>query len=170
MIEIGKCGKPHGLDGTLKCWIDERYMDDVLQANALFISIAAHPIPFFIESAREGNSFLVKLEEVNSREEAEKLAHKAIFLREEDLLESEKSEEEFNDNRFEKWMGYQIIDKDLGLIGVMTQIYRLPGHITAEISNGEKEVLIPMHERLILGIDPEKKQLFCDLPEGLLNL
>ena len=102
MIEIGKCGKPHGLNGTLKCQIDERYLDDVLQAKAIFIGMGANPIPYFIESAREGNSFLVKLEDVNSKEDAETLAHKPIFLREEDLMEHEEEEEdEFSDDRYE---------------------------------------------------------------------
>lgn len=170
MIEIGKCAKPHGLDGTLKCQIDERYLDDVLQAKALFIGVGANPIPYFIESAREGNQFLVKLEEVNSREEAETLAHKPIFLREEDLLESEYVEDEFADNRYEKWIGYEIIDTEMGNIGKIEQILSLPGHFTAEINHNGKEILIPIHENLIVQINKEKKQLFLNLPDGLLNL
>lgn len=170
MIEIGKCAKPHGLDGTLKCQIDERYLDDVLQAKALFIGVGANPIPYFIESAREGNQFLVKLEDVNSREDAETLAHKPIFLREEDLLASEDIEDEYADNRYEKWIGYEIIDTEMGNIGKIEQILSLPGHFTAEIIHDGKEVLIPIHESLIVQINKEKKQLFLNLPAGLLNL
>lgn len=171
MIEIGKCGKPHGLNGTIKCQIDERYLDDVLQAKAIFVGVGANPIPYFIESAREGNSFLVKLEDVNSKEDAETLSHKPIFLREEDLTEKEEEvEDEFSDNRYEKWIGYTIIDEEMGLIGKIDQILSLPGHFTALIIHEEKEVLIPLHENLIVGINKEKKELVLNLPSGLLNL
>ena len=171
MIEIGKCGKPHGLNGTLKCQIDERYLDDVLQAKAIFIGVGANPIPYFIESAREGNSFLIKLEDVNSKEDAETLAHKPIFLREEDLMEHvEEEEDEFSDNRYEKWIGYTIIDEEMGLIGKIEQILSLPGHFTALIMHDEKEVLIPLHESLIVSINKEKKEMVFNLPKGLLNL
>lgn len=171
MIEIGKCGKPHGLNGTIKCLIDERYLDDVLQAKAIFVGLGANPIPYFIESAREGNSFLVKLEDVNSKEDAETLAHKPIFLREEDLMEKEEEvADEFSDNRYEKWIGYTIIDEEVGLIGKIDQILSLPGHFTALIMHGEKEVLVPLHERLIVRINKEKKELIFNLPSGLLNL
>lgn len=171
MIEIGKCGKPHGLNGTLKCQIDERYLDDVLQAKAIFIGVGNNPIPYFIESAREGNSFLVKLEDVNSKEDAETLAHKPIFLREEDLIEhAEEDEDEYSDNRYEKWIGYTLKDEEIGLIGKIEQILSLPGHFTALIMHEEKEILIPLHESLIVKINKEKKELIFNLPLGLLNL
>ncbi len=170
MIEIGKCSKPHGLDGTLKCQIDERYLDDVLQAKALFIGLGANPIPYFIESAREGNQFLIKLEEVNSREEAEILTNKPIYLREEDLMEPAELDDEYADNRYEKWIGYDIFDIEMGNIGKIDQILNLPGHFTAAINHKGKEVLIPLHESLIIEIKKEKKQLIFQLPDGLLNL
>jgi len=132
--------------------------------------VGANPIPYFIESAREGNSFLVKLEDVNSKEDAETLAHKPIFLREEDLMEHEEEEDEFSDDRYEKWIGYTIIDEEMGLIGKIDQILSLPGHFTALIMHEEKEVLIPLHESLIVRINKEKKELVFNLPSGLLNL
>jgi 16S rRNA processing protein RimM len=170
MIEIGKCGKPHGLDGTLKCQIDERYLDDVLQAKALFIGTGTNPIPYFIESAREGNHFLVKLEEVNSREDAVTLAHKPIYLRVEDLMEAEDIADEYSDNRYEKWIGYEMHDEETGVIGVITEILNLPGHFTAQVNYQGKEILIPVHENLIVRIDNEKKQVMFNLPLGLLTL
>lgn len=170
MIEIGKCGKPHGLDGTLKCQIDERYIHDMFHVNAVFIGVGANPIPYFIESFREGNSILMKLEEVNSREDADSLAHKTLFLRPEDIQEVELPQDEYSDTRYEKWVGFQLMDDDLGTIGTIEEILNLPGHFTASVKYKGREVLIPLHENLILNINKEKKEITLSLPSGLLEL
>ena len=82
----------------------------------------------------------------------------------------EEEEDEFSDDRYEKWIGYTFIDEELGLIGKIEQILSLPGHFTALIMHDEKEVLIPLHESLIVRINKEKKELVFNLPSGLLNL
>jgi 16S rRNA processing protein RimM len=170
MIKIGKFAKPHGLDGTLKCHIDDRYIDDVLQAKALFIGTGTNLIPYFIASARAGNHFLVKLEDVNSREDAVTLAHQSIYLSPEDLLEPEGEEDEPTDMRYEKWIGYEILDEETGVIGPIKEILKYPGHFTAQVDYQGKEILIPIHENLIIHIDKDKKQVLLQLPLGLLTL
>jgi 16S rRNA processing protein RimM len=82
----------------------------------------------------------------------------------------EEEEDEFSDNRYEKWIGYTLIDEEIGLVGKIEQILSLPGHFTALIMHDEKEVLIPLHESLIVSINKEKKELVFNLPTGLLNL
>ncbi len=61
-------------------------------------------------------------------------------------------------------------DEETGVIGVITEILNLPGHFTAQVNYQGKEILIPVHENLIVRIDNEKKQVMLNLPLGLLTL
>jgi hypothetical protein len=88
-IQIGHTGKPHGITGELKIVVKERYERDALQANVLFLDLKGSPVPFFVEDLNIGNAWIVKFEDVDSREHANSISGKGIFLRQTDLLPPE---------------------------------------------------------------------------------
>nr|HQU60245.1 hypothetical protein [Saprospiraceae bacterium] len=69
-ISVGKTGKTHGIDGELKFFIEDAFLDDFLDAPAVFLTVAGKQVPFFIESVRGESNLIIKLEEVDSREAA----------------------------------------------------------------------------------------------------
>ena len=63
------------------------------------------------------------------------------------------------------FIGWEVFDKG-ERIGAVTGIEPIPGNLCLYI--GEK--LIPLHEDFIIEADPQKKELFLELPEGILSL
>ena len=53
--------------------------------------------------------------------------------------------------------------------GTVTDYEDIPGNpcIYVDTENGQ-EVLVPLHEDLILSVDPERRELTMDLPDGLI--
>lgn len=168
-VQIGKVGKPHGLTGTLKFIIDERYVEDFVENEAIFLEIKGKKVPFFMEEVREGNDMLVKLEEVDTPEAAQALSGTPVFLRSEDLL-PEVARETSAELQYERYIGYTILDAFLGEIGVIQDIIALPQQFMATLEVAGKEVLIPMHPHFIKKIDDGTKVVMMELPEGILEL
>jgi len=168
MITIGRFGKPHGLDGTLSGFVDDVFLQDLFQARVLFLGDPERAMPYFVESVRHGNRLLIKLEETDSREAALALAGKPIFLREEDISPKPDIEQENEEAHFSSFAGSLLIDKDSGPIGVVEQVLMLPGHVAAQVNYNGREVLIPLHESLLLVV--REGEILMDLPAGLLDL
>ena len=125
-------------------------------------------VPFFIEGLDLGSDLLVKFEEVDSREAAAKLAGKALFLREDDILESAQAVTQVA--RFRRFEGFTIIDKDAGRVGVIEEVVELPQQWMAVVPYQGRELLIPLNDVLIIRVREREKLLEMDLPEGILEL
>ncbi len=168
-VQIGKVGKAHGLTGTLKFIVDERYLEDFMETEAVFLEIKGKKVPFFMEEVREGNDMLVKLEEVDTPEAAQALSGTPVFMRAEDLL-PEVARETSAELQYERYIGYTILDTFLGEVGVIQDIIALPQQYMATLEVDGKEVLIPMHPHFIKKIDESTKVVLMELPEGILEL
>ena len=165
-IKIGRTGKAFGTEGALKVRIEEPFLDDFLKAPVTFIQLLGKPVPFFLAHIHNDSPLIVKWEEVDSRDAALQLAGKVLFLRKEDIAEG--ASEQVLDLRVLE--GFKIIDQTLGEIGLIKEVMELPEQLMAIVEYQEREVLIPLHDTLILSVDTDKAQLFMSLPEGLLEL
>lgn len=166
-IEIGHTKKTYGVNGELKVHIEESFQEDFREAEVLFLDIQGGQVPFFIEHQREAGAWLVKLDEVNTPEEAVALTGKKIFMRREDLRYAD-GEEEVIDLRLLE--GFTVVDLKFGVVGRIEEVMELPQQLTAVVEYEGREVLIPLTEELITGVDPEGQVIEMDLPEGLLEL
>ena len=162
LIKIGKVLKTHGYKGHLKIFIDEFYIDDFEDMAAIFI----HNLPYFIVSKdiNSDSQAIIALEDIDSKEKAHPLQGKDIFAKDDDLAEI-LDEEPYND-----LSGFTITDKNLGIIGEITQIIELPYQFLAQVFRDKKEILIPMNEDFIIHIDEKKKTVEMQLPDGLLEI
>lgn len=167
--QIGHTGKPHGITGELKMVVKERYERDALQANVLFLEIKGNPVPFFVEDLSIGNAWIVKLEDVNSREQANSISGKGIFLRKSDLLPPEPADPDA-DPDYELLAGYLLIDQSSGPVGLIEAVYDLGTHSLAGVRYQDREVLVPLHRQLIVDLREDVGELVMDLPQGLLDL
>jgi len=55
-------------------------------------------------------------------------------------------------------------------LGVIREIIENPAHELLVMEYLNNEVLIPVTESMIKGVDVEKELIFTDLPDGLLDL
>ena len=68
------------------------------------------------------------------------------------------------------YQGFLLVDKELGEIGVIEEVLELPQQEMAVVKKEGKEVMIPLNDTFVKGIDRTKKRIDVELPEGLLDL
>ncbi|HLP96774.1 MAG TPA: ribosome maturation factor RimM [Saprospiraceae bacterium] len=171
-VTIGRTRKAHGLTGELKVSIEERFLEDFLKCERIFIDVKGAKIPYFIENVRGGGDIILHLEEVSDRDAAIALQSRDILLREQDILpdhlrEFEPEEEDVLAYGFVE--GYTLVDQSLGRIGIIKEVLEMPQQEMAFLDYKNAEVLIPLNEQLIISINEEKREILMDLPEGLLD-
>jgi len=167
-VSIGKIGKAHGIKGAMKLLAVEAYLPDLENTSAIFIEENGQKLPYFLEEVQIGNATILTLEEVGTKEAANRLRSKEVFLRESDLLPIENRA--FNSLQYEQYKGFELEDKELGTIGVIEEIIEMPQQEMAVVNYQDKEVLIPLNEDFILETLKEEKLIKVTLPEGLLDL
>lgn len=165
LIEIGWTGKPHGLKGEIKLRISDFYEDDLFAAKSVLIGDPA--IPYFVEQLRAGGAVIGKFETLDSREAVALLAGKPVWLMASQVAAIQ---EPVDDTPWEAVVGYSIRAEGYPLLGPITGIMDLPEHYLAEMKHNGKDILVPLHEDLITGVEEETKVLEMVLPEGLLDL
>ena len=171
-VSIGHTRKAHGITGELKVSIEEQYLEDFMKNERIFLDVKGVKVPYFIDNIRGGGELILKMEEVDNRDQAIVLQSREIFLRKQDILPEHLREFEVEPEEeleYARLAGFQIIDETLGEIGVISEILEMPQQEMAFLSYKNREVLIPMNEQLILRVDERKRCVYMDLPEGLLD-
>ena len=166
---IGSTKRPHGLKGELKLYVEEKYVEDLMNAEILMIDIKGRPTPFFIEDIRFGNNIIAKFEDVDTPEAAMSIANKEISLRESDLIPDDEREIEIETMPYEHCIGYTIVNEG-ETVGVIDNIVEYPQQEMAILNYKNKEVLVPLNQHFIKKVDDKKKVIEMVLPEGLLDL
>lgn len=160
-IEIGKIVNTHGLRGHIKVepWCDGIETFEYL--NRVFVN----NIEYEIENVKiQKNLFLLKLVDLNSIEEAEKLKNKVISANEEEMPP-------LPDGVFyiKDIMGLSVYDGEK-FIGEITDWIETGANNVYIIKrpNG-KEVLIPAIDSVVEKIDIENKKMSVNMLEGLME-
>jgi 16S rRNA processing protein RimM len=170
LVEIGRTKKPHGVKGELKLFVEDAYFEDLLHAKVVFIKVRGTFMPYFVESIRGGQFIILKLEDVDNREDALAIGGKEMALRATDIIEEEEREMEVEGLTFAHVIGYTIIDQAQGRVGKIEDVVEMPQQEMAEVKFNGKIILIPLHEDFIEKEDENNKELLMQLPEGLLDL
>lgn len=169
-IPIGNILKPHGIYGVLKFKAHAVLLDNFLQIKKIFFESNGQTIPFFVKKIEPISKgfFLISLEEIISREQAQQYAKSKVSLIEEDYLKV--CDTTTVESNFQYLEGYDIYDKDDNYIGKVQAVIDLPSNDLLETTVNEKEVLIPINKNLIVSIDATKRKLYLQISEGLLEL
>ena len=161
MQRIGQVLKSNGRDGELLVSFSGIAPEEIDLEEPVFIEFDGLPVPFYFESftQRGSSRALVRLTGVRSLRDAEELAGAAIYV-EDDLYEDEE----------EDLTGWTVLQADGTPAGTVSAHEDIPGNPCIWVETGHGEVLIPLHEELVLEVDEEKQTLRMEIPEGLLSL
>ena len=165
LITIGSIFRAHGVHGIIKVMVEPVFMDDLLELEAVFIESPKTPHPFFVKhvEAIADDMALLTLEEIDSKEKITPLLKCNIQAREEDVSAEEPEDWEDLD-------GYLLIDKNEGIIGPIEELIEMPHQILAQLHYKGKEILVPMHDDLIIEIDDQQRRVTMNLPEGFFEI
>ena len=158
---LGYISRKHGYKGDVNIKLKTPAKHKEL--THMFIEMNGVLVPFFIDSFRlkKETIALVKLEDVDSEKDAQALVGKEVFLPLEFIKESQQ-------NELAALIGFEVIDSKHGNIGKVTEILDNTAQELFQISNVNKEFLIPITEEFIQKI--EDNTIYLDTPEGLIDL
>lgn len=150
LVLLHHLGKKTSLKGLETVFIEEK-KDELL--------------PYFIESTRikNDNELFITFEGINTKESAQRLVQKPLWLSEEDFQKYVKKSAPIT------LVGYHILQEGTDL-GEILEVIEQPHQLLCRIEIDGKEVLIPMHAETLLKVDKKKKQVHVDLPDGLLDI
>jgi 16S rRNA processing protein RimM len=165
-FSIGKFAGTHGLKGELVLKHALGKKTDLKGLKTIFLKEASENyFPWFVEACQIKNDTetYVKLEGLNTKEAAQKLAVKDVWLMEKDFTKySDK-------NASISLLGFTIIEGNKEL-GVIEEVMEQPHQILCRLTIQGKEVYIPLHEESLLEINRRKKTILVALPNGLLEV
>jgi 16S rRNA processing protein RimM len=138
-----------------------------IKFKSIFLEIGGKLVPYFISSIKylQKNAAYLILEDVDTIEKAALLAKKDIYLP--NKLKPKKKKEEFT---LFDLVGFTAIDDNEGELGEITDVQEYPQQILATVNYQNCEVLFPLNEETVKGIDVVKEIVRVDLPEGLLDI
>lgn len=164
---LGKILKPFAAKGALLVHLDVDDPEDYIEMESVFVLMNGQLIPFLIENIqlKHNNKAVLSFADIDSVDQAEILAGS-------DLYQPVSMLKPLTGNRFyyHEVKGFEVHDKSHGFIGTITEVLEYPHQAVLNIVLGEKEILIPITDEIVTGIDRSKKQLYTDAPEGLIDL
>ena len=171
--QVAQVLKSNGTDGELVMSFRDIAPEDINLKEPVFIVFDGLPVPFFIETfQKRGNSkALVRLTDICSQEDVEEIAGKAVYIDEGQLPEMSLEED-----GYAALIGWLVLTPDaeesdnLFEVGEITDFLDIPNNPCIEVETENGAVMIPLHEDLILSVDPEYQEIIMQIPEGLIEL
>lgn len=166
-FELGKTLRPHGTKGELLIGLAVDKPEHYIKKESVFIEINKKLVPFFIKKLTlfQNSKAILQLEDVSSEEDVDILLNCSLYLPLTELPALGKGHFYYH-----QVINYQVIDQQLGSLGIVAQIYEMPGQDMVEMTYQNSEVLIPISDTIVLNADHSKQELYVNLPEGLLEI
>ena len=195
MLQVAQVLKSNGTDGELVLGFREMAPEDINLDEPVFIIFDGLPVPFFIETfTKRGNTkALVRLTDINSMEDVEEIAGKAVFVEEDSLPELSLEED-----GYQALVGWTVLTPEIPdqvgddeakaveddseaaapslpaltgnliEVGTITDFMDIPNNPCIEVETENGAVILPLHEDFILSVDPEYQEIIMQIPDGLL--
>ena len=163
-IVIGKITKPHGVRGEVRVLPQTDVPERFTWLESVFVGDTEGE-PIAVEHARiHKQMVLLKLVDVNHRDQADALRGKYLFVSEEDAIPLE--EDEYFLFELE---GLEVVTDDGRILGELAEIIETKANNVFVVRGDAGEVLLPDTEEVIQEIDFENGRMVVHLLPGLLK-
>ena len=178
--QVAQVLKSNGTDGELVMGFRDIAPEDINLEEPVFIVFDGLPVPFFIESfSKRGNTkALVHLTDICSMEDVEEISGKAVYISSDSIPEMSLEEDGYA--ALVGWTvlnptdGYSGLPEDEDIsqalieVGEITDFIEIPNNPCIEVETINGAVMLPLHEDLILSVDPEYQEIIMQIPAGLI--
>jgi len=164
--KIGKLVAAFGLKGEVILKHNLGKKSSLKGLKAIFIEEQKGSfIPWFVRSSsiKNDEEIYLELEDVITREKANKLTQKEVWLPEEDFKKYSAKTSPIT------LLHYTIIENGK-VIGEIEEVIEQPHQVLCTVRINGKEAYIPLHEETIKKVDRKKKEVTVELPPGLLEI
>jgi 16S rRNA processing protein RimM len=163
---LGKIAKPFGSKGQVVAFLD---VDDPLnyrKLESVYLDLDGEWVPFLIDSIeiQSSRKILLHFEDVDNAQDAAVYTGRELYLPLDDLPPLKGKKFYYHEVR-----GFSVIDEVKGNIGILVKIMDLPRQALLQIAFGEKELLVPLVDEIIVKVDRKRKELHIRAPEGLID-
>lgn len=169
LVQVGRIGKPHGLDGTVKVIPVSDDPERFTTFDAVYVGRSAdqateHAVrEVRFQPHKKGTTVLLSLETTTDRNAAEALRRLDVFVPESAF--ALQGEERFAHDL----VGYAVYDGDTR-VGTLTEVMPLPGPDALVIkTEAGHDALVPFVEALVPRIDDAAQRIHLNPPDGLLD-
>lgn len=165
-ILLGKISRVNGYDGSVIIRLEKVFIENLPEMESVFVETDGKPVPFFISWADYNGSdtLKVRFEGYESGDKAGEFTGCRVFLTSGDgkVPKTDRSLD---------IEGFRVFIPGSEFIGTISAIIENPGQdLISILSPDGREILVPLHDDFITGIDRKKKIIRLSLPEGLLDL
>lgn len=166
VVPVGHFYKTHGVNGELAFSYTSNLVEDV-EADCWIVDMDGILVPFFPVSCRfrGKEAALVCLDGVNTESDAKALVGKDVFFSKKYVDEA--AEETLG---WDSLVGFSVVDEHAGLLGTLQAVDDSTLNALLVISDGQKEILIPLAGDFVTGIDVATSHVFVNVPQELLTL
>ena len=164
-IAYGKVLKPHGLSGEVKVLPYSGDTDSFKNFSSLYISKENENPPklSISRSRKHKNTVIVKLESIDSIDDAEPLKGLTVFIDKSEL--PEKDDDEYY---WFELIGLEVLDTDNNSIGKVKEIIDNTAQPILVIQSNSEEYLVPLVDKFVEVIDLENSKIIVNPVEGLI--
>ena len=162
-ILVGKISNPHGIKGWVKVISFTDPKENILSYKKWIISDKKREKTYYLEDSRvQGNKIVIKLENVNDRNDADLLKNLQIQVNRSDLPELDQ-----NSYYWEDLVDFNVIDIKGNHVGKVDSLFRTGSNDVLVIIDETKErLLVPfIMEEVIKYVDLAKELISIDWPE-----
>ena len=162
MKTIGRITKTYGFEGAVIVRNEGGIIREPKQGEPVFVVIDGIPVPFFTREAWSPSpgTLIISFDDYLTEKSVTGFKGCEVRTDREDNVRSDPNSLE----------GYTIIDKQSGFRGVIARVIQNPGQMIAAVTSPEGEILIPMHQDLIISVDKKRKLIEMSLPSGLTGI
>ena len=169
---IGRIGKPHGVKGEMNFMFDDDVFDRT-DADHIIIETEGILVPFFFEEYRfrNDNTALIKLEGIDTQDQARELTNCIVYF-ERDQHPTSNTQHPLSEMTWAQIVGFKIVDSQTNrCVGTIRSVDDSTINVLFEIEDNEqRRVLIPANEELIDAVDCQQQTISMSIPDGLLAL
>ena len=167
LYRIGLFNKPHGVRGELQFSFTDDIFDRV-EADCLICLMDGIFVPFYIEEYRfrSDSTALIKLEEVDTAEQARRFTNVEVYFpiaHAQELPTDELS--------WDFFVGFRVEEVNHGNLGQVDEVDTSTVNTLFVVADAQgNERLIPACEEFIVDMDTTHRVITLKLPEGLIDL
>jgi 16S rRNA processing protein RimM len=166
-LVLGTLAKTHGIRGQLVLKLNHITFEDILLMETVFLEIEGLPVPFFVSeyTERSGDTIILTFDDIETESKAKELIGLTALIPAKSVRVTESFLPDTNDI-----IGFAIIDKKYGELGVLVEILDNDMNPLMKIVSPETELLVPLQQEFISRIDQKEKIITTQIPDGLLDL
>lgn len=166
-FELGHITKTSGYKGELTAFFDVDEPEIYNGLDMVFIELKEGLIPFMIldTNYRGNKKYRLRLEGIESIEDAETLVKKRLFLPLVALPELEEGQFYYHEI-----IGWKLEDENFGLVGTIVGVNEHHANPLFIVQKDKKELLLPMKDEFLGEVDRKNQTIHYKAPDGLIEV